>query len=99
VIAAIIGFGMPLAWWAVPGGRGSDSLGQALLFGVAMTALLSVYNIIRGKSRGAALEAGRALREEHRAGRSAAEAPRGGDPWGLRTSSVPVSRSSSCCSS
>lgn len=62
---------------AVPGGRGSDSLGQALLIGVAMTAVLSVHNIIRGKSRGAALDAGRALREEHRAGRSAAEAPRG----------------------
>jgi hypothetical protein len=64
VIAAVVGFGLPLAWWAVPGGRGVDSLGGALLMGAAITAVLAVYNLLRHRSRDAALKAGRALREK-----------------------------------
>jgi hypothetical protein len=41
-----------------------DSLGGALLMGAAITAVLAVYNLLRHRSRDAALKAGRALREK-----------------------------------
>lgn len=66
LIAVVVGFGLPLAWWAVPGGRGFDSVGAALLMGAVMSIILAAWSTVRAKSRGAALDAGRALRAKHR---------------------------------
>ena len=64
--AVVVGFGLPLGWWAVPGGRGFDSVGGALLMGAVMSIILAAWSTVRATSRGAALDAGRALREQHR---------------------------------
>lgn len=65
LVAALIGFAIPVAWWAAPGGRGFDSLARALLAGVAGAALTAAFAYVRAKSSSGALAAGRALRERH----------------------------------
>jgi hypothetical protein len=62
LIGAVVGFLLPLGWWAVPGGREPGSFGRALLLGLAIAALLAGWNLVRARTREGAVQAGRELR-------------------------------------
>jgi hypothetical protein len=64
LIGAVAAFLLPLIRWAVPGGRGTDSLTEALLTGLVLALAVAVLIAVRLKMRGGALKAGRALREK-----------------------------------
>lgn len=62
VVSCVIGFGLSLAYWAVPGGRGYGSLAEALLVGAVTSAVVFVYGTAKRKMRTTAKETGQAMR-------------------------------------
>lgn len=62
VLAVVIGFAIPLIGWALPGGRGPDTVLGALAEGAVITVVVFLMQTLRQGMRSKAVDAGRGLR-------------------------------------
>lgn len=63
VVAVVVGFAVPLIGWALPGEKGPDTIGAALLQGVVICVVVFLLQTLRRGGRSKAFDAGRELRE------------------------------------